>query len=234
MSLLYFDGAISVKAILENEKRTCDHLYVAAKKSKNLAYILHLAKQRGICIEWTTKDQLDQLMGHQKHGGLVLSSGPRQSDSIPKGWTCLLDGFEDPYQLGSALRSLYASGCAGVYLWPRDFGQSEAIIQKASAGAYEAMPIQTIDLEAFLALNLPLYCAHRHQAKPVKEVHFQANPCLVIGGRLRGIHKQVLAHSQQNLVIEYGRTFRNALDGPSATAILAFQLKEVLDENQFE
>jgi 23S rRNA (guanosine2251-2'-O)-methyltransferase len=48
--------------------------------------------------------------------------------------------------------------------------------------------------------------------------------CLAIGGALRGLNANITSYSRQNIMIEYGRDFRNALDTPAACAVFGFEI----------
>ena len=49
--------------------------------------------------------------------------------------------------------------------------------------------------------------------------------CMIaLGGEKRGLSKQILSLSDQNIYIEYANDFRNALNGASATSIVAFEV----------
>ncbi len=63
---------------------------------------------------------------------------------------------------------------------------------------------------------------------------YEKTNCIAIGGALRGLSRTILEASDQNLYIEYGREFRNALDSASAVAVFAFDelSKEKKNENQ--
>ena len=74
---------------------------------------------------------------------------------------CYIDGVEDPYNLGSISRTLYASGCDAMILPKRDWSFAEQTILKASAGAYEKLPIYFVDADEELVNyckknNLPI------------------------------------------------------------------------------
>ena len=140
-----------------------------------------------------------------------------------------MDGVEDPYNLGSLCRSLYASGVDGLILPERDWSEAEVTILKASAGAYEKLAIYWIrdedELISFLnEKHIPLYCAYRACAKSIYDLQFPEDVCVAIGGALRGLSAKILKHADQNIVIPYGRDFRNALDTPSASAVIGFEI----------
>lgn len=228
-----FEGSISCKAILEAKDRKCETLYVDKKKrSKDFGYIIALAKQQNVEVKLCTRDEIDQIATGKTHGGIILKAVSKQEKFLDKpvtGFICYIDGVEDPYNLGSVIRTLYASGCNALILPYRDWTMSETIILKASAGAYEKLPVYYVrndqELIDYLKdLNMPLYCAYRNKAKAIYDVQYPENFCVAIGGALRGLSSKIINASTQNIVIEYGREFRNALDTASAAAVISFEI----------
>ena len=229
-----FEGTISCKSILEENKRKAKILYVDEKKrTKDFSYIIHLAKSQKVPVISCKRQKLDELSGSKSHGGMLLLAQERTIPSLSsigkiQGMTMYLDGLEDPYNLGSVCRTLYASGCNLLILPRRNWSRAEKVILKASAGAYEKMNIVMIEKEEELLQYLKKYhisllCAYRNKAVSLKNYHFPKNCCIAIGGALRGLNAKIIHASDQNICIEYGREFRNALDTASAVAIFAFQ-----------
>ncbi|MGM9948217.1 TrmH family RNA methyltransferase [Floccifex sp.] len=227
-----YEGTISCKAILEAQKRKCHTLYVDSKKrTKDFAYIIRLAKKQNVKVKICSRKEMDELSGSSKHGGMLLQAedGIKQRLNEKKdGLIVYVDGIEDPYNLGSIARTLYASGAQALILPDRDWSYSQQIILKASAGAFEKLSIYWIDKEQDLIdylhkYNIPLLCAHRKDAISLYDYHFEVNCCIALGGSFRGLSSLIVKNSKQNIVIPYGNDFRNALDAPSAISILAFE-----------
>lgn len=227
-----YEGTISCKAILEARKRKCSCLYIDKKKrNKEFRYIISLAKSQNCKVEFMERSQMEKLTSNKRFGGILLKAECAKKEELKdvKGSLFYIDGVEDPYNLGSVCRTLYASGCDGLILPNRDWSDAEVTILKASAGAFEKLPIYWIEKEEDLISYLdqhqiPLYCAYRANATNLFEIKFPKDVCIAIGGALRGLSATIINHSSKNIVIPYGREFRNALDTPSATAILSYEL----------
>lgn len=231
---LLFEGKISVKAILENEKREKMELIMEdGKRNKDFGYVFHLAKSKNVPITTLSKEKIQELAISHTHGGLLLKASPRKHAPLPsykqKGFLCMIDGVEDPYNLGSICRTLYAAGCNGLILPQRNWDLAEPTILKASAGAYEHLDLFWIQKEEELIryLNkhsIPLILAHRKQAQSLYNYHFPENFCLGLGGALRGINSKLATASAQNLFLEYGRECRYALDTASTVSAFSFEI----------
>ena len=134
-----FEGAISCKALLEAGTRNCIKLYIDKKKNtKDTRYLVSLAKNKSC--------EVILLLAEEK----VI---PQLTDIKAHGFLCYIDGVEDPYNLGSISRTLYASGCDAMILPKRDWSFAEQTILKASAGAYEKLPIYFVDSDEELTSN---------------------------------------------------------------------------------
>lgn len=229
----FFEGAISCKAILEGKKRKSHTLYVDRnKRTKDFSYIIHLAKKENVEVQFLDRNEIDEMATGKSHGGMLLACEERSFPALGEkihGYIAYLDGLEDPYNLGSICRTLYASGAQALILPKRDWKEAEPVILRASAGAYEKLDIYFIDKEEELidyiqTNHIPLYCAHRKEAKGLYAVHFPQDFCLAIGGAMRGLSSLITKNSTQNVVIEYGREYRNALDSASAVAVFSFEI----------
>lgn len=229
-----FEGAISCKALLEAGSRDCKKLYIDKKKNtKDTRYLAKLAKSKGCEVIFSSRDEINELATGKTHGGILLLAEEKQIPQLVQanvhGFLCYIDGVEDPYNLGSISRTLYASGCDAMILPKRDWSFAEQTILKASAGAYEKLPIYFVDSDEELVdyckkNKLPILCAHRKDAVGLYDYHFESDFCLCLGGALRGLSSTITSASKQNIVVEYGRDFRNALDSASAAAVFSFEI----------
>ena len=145
---MIIEGNISVKAALENNKREIEEVIVNKDKDdRDTSYILRLAKERNIKITKTSREEIDAVASGKTHGGLIAKVTNRNYESledileIDKPFITLVEGVEDPFNLGYILRTLYSSGCDALLLKERSWGDSESVILKSSAGAFEHMNI---------------------------------------------------------------------------------------------
>lgn len=229
-----YEGAISCKALLESGNHIYDTLYIDKKKrTKDTKYLVYLAKSKNINVEFLDRALIDDMASGKTHGGILLKAETRNIENLKDqkltGYCCYIDGVEDPYNLGSIIRTLYATGANVLLLPKRDWSISEDKILKASAGAFEKLCIYYVENDkSFVNIckknNIPILCANRKDAKNLSEYIFPNDFCLALGGALRGLSSTITNASDQNIVIDYGRDFKNALDSASATAIFSFEI----------
>ena len=233
---MWFEGSLSVKAVMLAGRRQIVRLVIdKKKKDKDTAFILRQAAQRNIPVERLDRDKIDQIATGKTHGGVLAEAMERSYQSpqdclqSSKPFVAVLEGIEDPFNLGYAFRTLYAAGCTGVIMADRNWEHCMNTIVKSSAGASEYMPwCLSSDLAEAVAhcrrAGCTLYCAMRDQAIDYYDADFDQPLILAIGGELRGLSKDVLIQSDQNIVIPYAREVRSALNGTSAVAAISFEV----------
>lgn len=230
------EGNISVKAVLLAGMRNVEKIIVDGKKrDKDTSYILRKAKEFQVPIEVMEREDIDQLANGKTHGGLLALCGERKfqslADVVQKDqlFLALLEGIEDPFNFGYVLRTLYAAGCDGVIIPPRNWTSAASVVTKSSAGASEYLNlIIADDMEALLQdikqQDICFVCGQRSDAISLYAYTFPEKVCIAIGGEMRGLSKVVLQASDQNLYIPYRQDFRNAMTAAASTAIIAFEL----------
>lgn len=136
-------------AVLEafRSGRTIDKLYVLdGCKDGPIQTILREARKQDVIINFVTKERLNQISGIQNHQGVAAQAsayGYVQVEDIlnrakEKGedpFLILLDGIEDPHNLGAIIRTANLAGAHGVIIPKRRAVGLTATVAKTSAGA---------------------------------------------------------------------------------------------------
>ena len=120
--------------------------------------LLHLAQQAGVRVEWRDQRELDRLAGNERHQGACLqvrATGPLGEGALDElldrtpgpPLLLVLDGVQDPHNLGACLRTADAAGATAVIV-PRDRAAGlSPTVRKVASGAAETMPlIQVVNL----------------------------------------------------------------------------------------
>lgn len=111
-----------------------------------------LAKERQVQISYVPKSKLDQLVDGANHQGVVIGTAAYQYATIEDLFAAaaekeedpfflILDGVEDPHNLGSIMRTADASGVHGIIIPKRRAVGLTATVAKASTGAIEHVPV---------------------------------------------------------------------------------------------
>ena len=112
------------------------------KQMPDFNYIRKLCRTNSIPLEECSAQQIEALVSGKSHGGIAAEVSLRKQDELTDGDIFFLDGIEDPFNLGYALRTVYALGVKNVILSDRDYSAMEAQLLKSSAGAYEMLNIK--------------------------------------------------------------------------------------------
>ncbi|MBR5721661.1 MAG: RNA methyltransferase [Clostridia bacterium] len=229
------EGAISVKAVLLSGSRPIEEIYIdKTKKSKDFSFIIREAEKRGVKTVFLDSDGISEIVNGRTHGGVAATVGERKYIScgelfaVENPFIALLEGIEDPYNFGDALRSFYAAGATGLIVPARNWLDSAATVVKSSAGASELLPTACCeDLSAAVIeakkYGIKTFCAERRDARPLYGTDLTCPLIIAIGGELRGLSRKITDNADGNIYIPYGSQFKNALSASGASAVFAFE-----------
>lgn len=249
---LIFEGMTSIRAVIaamesgESDRRIV-RVYVAESRAKarvkELSYIKAMSYKYNFPILNVPDIEVDALAIGNNHGGLLLEATTRTItpltaeavQSIPENerYFVMLEGIEDPYNFGYALRSLYASGVSAVILSPRNWMSAAGIVCRASAGASEAVRTYIAESASDCALlmkqmGVKIVCADMKNSVSIYDADLTKPIFLAVGGEKRGLSRELLDLADTVVRLEYGRDFPAALSAASAASIAGF---EVLRQN---
>lgn len=238
-----FEGMVSIRAVLAAAKdgtndRKIKRIFYAKERlkkiAKEVAYLRHEGERSGFVVEETDMETLSAMTLGTSHGGLVAECTDRtiphlQADALPeKGFFVMLEGIEDPYNFGYALRSLYALGVDGVVLPERNWMSAAGVVARASAGASEQFTMYTASPEEATALfharGYTVVCADADTDTALEHTALSYPIFLIVGGEKRGISAALKKQADVTVKISYGRPFHGALSAASAATILAYEI----------
>jgi len=231
------EGHRSVEAALVGGSRQVHEILSADPADRGLARLRRLAAERDVPLRFVPRPEIDALANGHSHGGLVARAGARRYLALgqllaaagPAPLVVLLDGVEDPYNFGQAIRALYAAGVDGLLVRSRAWDGAAAVVARASAGASELMPTATVDsadeaADRCQAAGLQVVCADAGpRARPLQELDLTPATLLVIGGERRGITRSFLARADLRVRVPYGRAGAASLGTATAAAVIAFE-----------
>ena len=145
-------GRIPAIEVLKSERDINKIFLQEGLTGSKLTEINRLAKERRLQVSYVPKAKLDQLTDNSNHQGVVIGTAAYQYAEIDdlfaaaekKGedpFFLLLDGVEDPHNLGSIMRTADASGAHGIIITKRRAVGLTATVAKASTGAIEHVPV---------------------------------------------------------------------------------------------
>lgn len=152
-------GLHAVRAVLAQRPERAVRLFVQkGRDDARLAEILQLARDLKIAVAMRDPKELDRLAGAERHQGVCLFVKPAGmlgegaldevlDRSTEPPFLLILDGVQDPHNLGACLRTADAAGVTGVVV-PRDRAAGlSPVVRKVASGAAETVPLfQVVNL----------------------------------------------------------------------------------------
>ena len=239
MDTYILEGWVSVRAALVSGNRDVAEILIDKDKrpSRQIDALVKRAKEKRVALRRVARANIDALSEGKTHGGVIAQVSARKFKTLDElgkgssaGFLALLDGVEDPYNFGQALRALHAAGAHGVLLLERNWTTAAATVARASAGASEFIPMATLpagnEVEAVSTFKTRGFrvIATGMNGSSLFETDFSGPTLLLIGGERRGVRKSLAGLADATVTIPYGRDFKQALDTTSAAAVLAFEV----------
>jgi 23S rRNA (guanosine2251-2'-O)-methyltransferase len=141
----------------------------------------------------------------------------------------MLDGIEDPFNFGQAVRAFYAAGVDGLVLRPRNWMSAAGVVARASAGASERIPTavsETVeDAATFLRSHgIKVAVAAKERAVSLYDADLTVGLFVVVGGEKRGVTRSFADGADIRISIPYGRAFQHSLGTVAAASAIAFEV----------
>ena len=199
-------GRNAVRELLESG-RDVDKIYVSrGEREGSIKQIIGMAIERKIPIVEAEKSKLDAISAASRHQGVVAIAAAREYASIEdimelaraRGeapFIVVLDGVEDPHNLGAIIRNAECAGAHGVVIRKaRSVGITPTVV-KASAGAIEHMPVARVTnigatIDELKKLGLWVYAADM-DGEPCYETDMSGGAVIVLGSEGSGISRLV-------------------------------------------
>ena len=149
------EGRNSVLELLESGKDVNKIFVTRGEKHGSINKILGIAKERKIIVVEKDKKQMDEMAQEENYQGVIAIVPPFEyveiSDILQVAkernedpFVIVLDGIEDPHNLGSIIRTAETAGVHGVIIPKRRAVSVNSTVIKASAGAVEHMKIARV------------------------------------------------------------------------------------------
>ncbi len=197
-------GIHAVHEALE-ANRPLDSLVVAkGSRGNRIEELVRLARNKGVPVRFEERMQVDRAAGTHDHQGVVafvsaLPSAnfhdllkPRWPEGAP-GLLVLLDGVEDPQNLGAIIRTSLAAGAQGVVIPERRAAGLTETVARASAGALAHLPVARVTnlsraMEEMKEAGYWLVGLDERAEQRHTEVDFKLPVGIVLGGEGKGLH----------------------------------------------
>jgi 23S rRNA (guanosine2251-2'-O)-methyltransferase len=202
----YIYGINSVTEALKARARAFEWIGMAKERHDiRLQRIIEESRKLGIQVRFVQRTELDRMAGNAAHQGVVAVTSAKQYNDLndvieaKRGEYSLiivLDGVEDPHNLGAILRTADAAGADGVVIPERRAASVTGTVTKTSAGASEHLPIAKVtniarSIEELKDRNIWTVGLDEHGKQTYDALDYKMDCALVLGAEGKGLHDLV-------------------------------------------
>jgi len=205
----YIYGINAVAEALKAQGRAFEWVGVAKDRHDlRLQRVVEECRRRGIAVRFVLRPELDRMAGNNSHQGIVAVTSAKQYSDVDDvvaakrgrhSLVVVLDGVEDPHNLGAILRTADAAGADGVVIPERRAAGVTSTVAKTSAGASEHLPIAKVTniartLEELKTKNLWIVGLDERGTQTYDKLDYRMDCAVVFGSEGKGLHDLVKKH----------------------------------------
>ena len=202
----YIYGINSVTEALKARGRAFEWVGMAKERHDlRLQRLIEDCRKIGIPVRFLQRTELDRMAGNAAHQGIVAVTSAKQYNDLEDviaakrdqhSLIVVLDGVEDPHNLGAILRTADAAGANGVVIPERRAAAVTGTVTKSSAGASEHLPIAKVanisrTIEDLKDNNVWTVGLDERSDQTYDALDYNMDCALVLGGEGKGLHDLV-------------------------------------------
>ena len=207
MNVLY--GINTVTEALKSRGRAFEWVGVAKERHDiRIQRVIEECRKVGVPVRVLSRVELDRLAGNAAHQGLVAVTSAKQYSDLDDlvaarrgehSLIVVLDGVEDPHNLGAILRTADAAGADGVIIPERRAVGVTGTVAKASAGASEHLPVAKVTnisraIEDLKSKELWIVGLDERGQQTYDQIDYKMHCAVVLGAEGKGLHDLVRRH----------------------------------------
>ncbi|MDR1627820.1 MAG: 23S rRNA (guanosine(2251)-2'-O)-methyltransferase RlmB [Oscillospiraceae bacterium] len=231
-------GRNSVKEAIISNKNIEYILISNGHLSGSIHQIIAKAGENKIVIKKTDRKKLDTLSEGEAHQGVIAVAScivyseirdilkvAENKSEIPL--ILILDGIEDPHNLGAIIRSAECMGVHGIIIPKRHCATVGFTVQKTSAGAIEHIKVAKVSnilntIDDLKKLGFWIYCADA-AGKPCLKQDFSSKTAVIIGAEGKGASR--LSKERSDFLISIPMRGKiNSLNASVAAGIIIYEI----------
>ncbi len=199
-------GIHAVEEALAARGRAFEYVGIAGgRNDARIRKIIELCRAAGVAIRTVPRDQMTRMAKTGNHQGVVAVIAEKSYDDLDGllaakrgkySFLVVLDGIEDPHNLGAIIRTAEGSGADGIVIPERRAVGVTATVTKASAGASEYLPIAKVTnigraIEDIKSHNIWTVGLDERGGQSYDQLDYNMDCALVLGAEGHGLHEQV-------------------------------------------
>jgi len=202
----YIYGINSVTEALKARGRAFEWVGMAKERHDlRLQRLIEDCRRIGVPVRFVSRTELDRMAGNAAHQGVVAVTSAKQYSDLDDvigakrgrySLVIVLDGVEDPHNLGAVLRTADAAAADGVVIPERRAAGVTGTVTKASAGASEHLPIAKVTnisrtVEELKGRNIWTVGLDEHGQQTYDALDYNMDCAVVLGAEGKGLHDLV-------------------------------------------
>jgi 23S rRNA (guanosine2251-2'-O)-methyltransferase len=202
----YIYGINAVSEALKARGRAFQWVGMAKERHDlRLQRMIEDCRRLGVPVRFLTRMELDRMAGNAAHQGVVAVTSAKQYSELDDviearrgrySFVVVLDGVEDPHNLGAILRTADAAGADGVIIPERRAAGVTGTVTKTSAGASEHLPIAKVTniartVEELKDRNVWTVGLDGRGKQTYDEIDYNMDCAVVLGAEGKGLHDLV-------------------------------------------
>jgi len=202
----YIYGINAVTEALKARGRAFEWVGMARERHDiRLQRLIEDCRRISVPVRFLSRVELDRMAGNAAHQGVVAVTSAKQYSDLDDvvdakrgrySLIIVLDGVEDPHNLGAILRTADAAGADGVIIPERRAAPVTGTVTKASAGASEHLPIAKVTnisrtVEELKGRNIWVVGLDENETRSYESLDYNMDCAIVLGAEGKGVHDLV-------------------------------------------
>jgi 23S rRNA (guanosine2251-2'-O)-methyltransferase len=197
--------------------------------------IIDLCRERKIPVRFEAREQLDRASGKSIHQGVIAIGAAEkyatlESTTADGGLHVVLDGIEDPHNLGAIIRTAHAAGASAVVIPERRAAGLTETVERAASGALAYIPVVRVtnigrSLEDLKERGYWIYGLDERGEEDYDRVELTKPTAIVLGAEGSGLHEHVAKRCDFLVRIPMGGAGIASLNVSVAAGIFLFEWK---------
>ena len=233
-------GRNAVESLLNSERcQRINKILISQniKKDNKISNIIKLAIDNKIPVQYAPKEKLSTITT-EAHQGIIAYISPIQYADLEdvleniknkeeNSLIIMLDGVQDPHNLGAIIRTAKCAGAQAVIIPKRNSSLVTSTVEKCSAGAVSLIPIVVVTnlnnaIDTLKEHGFWAYAAEADGNESYTRVKYNTNTLFVMGGENQGVSKLTKEKCDLTIKINMKGDF-NSLNVSNAASILMFE-----------
>ncbi len=241
----YIYGRNAVSEVLNTNYRKVNKILISKNASNDVKIneIIQKAKSNGIVFQFVPKEKFRDFEG-LAHQGVIAMVSPveyldfyeflTKSSKTTFSKVVILDGIEDPHNLGAIIRTAACAGYDAIIIPSRRNAQVSATVEKTSAGAINHISLIQVNslsnaIDKLKDNNYWIIAADAHGKDNYYDINYtDMNFALIMGGEKTGVSKNNLKKSDFIVKIPMLRDFNSLNVSNAATVIIYESVRQMI------